>query len=43
MLTDIYIEALLVDPELADAIWRLWIDGLIDDNLAMIVWLISAA
>ncbi len=42
MLTEIYIEALLADPGRADAVWQLWFDGLIDDNLAMIAWLLLA-
>ena len=31
MLTEIYIEALLVDVGLADKIWEAWNDGRIDD------------
>jgi len=31
MLTEAYIEALLVDEELADMVWELWNAGLIDD------------
>ena len=27
MLTEIYIEALLVDPVLADQVWQLWVVG----------------
>jgi hypothetical protein len=38
--TQSFIEALLVDPDQADSIWKLWIDGRIDDDLAMIAWLI---
>ncbi len=42
MLTRIYIEALLTDPEQADGVWQLWFEGRIDDDLAMIAWLIVA-
>ncbi len=31
MLTEIYIEALLVDEELADQVWEAWDVGEIDD------------
>ena len=31
MLTDIYIEAVLVDEELADQVWEAWDKGEIDD------------
>ncbi len=34
MLTEIYIEALLVDEELADQVWEAWDAGAIDDWLA---------
>ena len=34
MLTKMYIEALLVDEELADQVWDLWYVGLISDDLA---------
>ncbi len=34
MLTEIYIEALLVDEELADQIWEAWDRGEIDDQVA---------
>ena len=37
MLTEIYIEALLVDEELADRVWEAWDAGLIPDDLAAIV------
>ena len=43
MFTQTFIEALLADPELADTIWQLWIEGGIDDDLATIAWLILAA
>ncbi len=33
MLTEIYIEALLVDEELADQVWKAWNAGEIDGRL----------
>ena len=39
MLTAICIEALLVDEDLADQVWELWVTGVIDDELAWIAWL----
>ena len=42
MPTDIYIEALLVNEELADEVWQLSYDGEIDDELAEIAWLLVA-
>ena len=39
MLTELYIEALLVDEELAD---RVWDAGLIPDELASVAWLLLA-
>ena len=38
MLTQIYIEALLVDEKLADQVWGAWDKGEIDDDLAAIIW-----
>ena len=38
MLTELYIEALLVDEELADLVWEAWDGGLIDDELARLGW-----
>ena len=38
MLTEIYIEALLVDEELADQIWTAWDVGEIDDLSALTVF-----
>ena len=44
MLTEIYIEALLVDEELADQVWEAWDKGEIDDQFAVLDWwLISAS
>ena len=39
MLTEIYIEALLVDERMADQVWELWGAGLISDDLATLAWL----
>ena len=38
MLTEIYIEALLVDEELADQVWEEWDAGEIDDLEAWLAW-----
>ena len=38
MLTEIYIEALVVDEELADQVWEAWDKGEIDDASALLVW-----
>ena len=38
MLTELYIEALLVDPEGADAVWGAWDGGLILDEQAALAW-----
>ena len=38
MLTEIYIEALLVDEELADQTWAAWDAGEIDDSVAALAW-----
>ncbi len=43
MLTQVYIEALLVDEGLADQVWESWISGMIDDELASNAWLLVAA
>ena len=39
MLTEIYIETLLVDEELADQVWEAWDAGEIDDIGATLVYL----
>lgn len=39
MLTEAFIEALLVDEEVADQIWEVWDAGEIDDDAAKLVWL----
>ncbi|MEX2257867.1 MAG: hypothetical protein WD672_04085 [Woeseia sp.] len=43
MLARYYIEALLNDEALADEVWHLWYSGAIDDNLAALLWLLTAA
>ncbi len=43
MLTEIYIEALLVDEELADQVWEAWDAGDADDETACIAWMLIAA
>ena len=40
MLVELYIEALLVDEELADVVWEAWDVGLIPDDLAALAWLL---
>ena len=42
MLTEIYIEALLVGEELADQVWHLWDEGEIDDETACMAWMLIA-
>ena len=42
MLIEAYIEALLVDEELADLVGETLDAGLIDDELACIAWLLIA-
>ena len=42
MLTEIYIEALLVDEELADQICDVWDAGIITDELAAWAWILIA-
>ncbi len=43
MLTEIYIEALLGDEELADQVWDAWDSGEIDDLTACVAWLLVAS
>ncbi len=38
MLTESYIEALLIDEELADQVWEAWDAGEIDDSTAARAW-----
>lgn len=40
MLTESYIEALLVDEDLVDQVWELWLVGLMPNELAAIAWLL---
>ena len=42
MLTEIYIEALLVDENLADQVWEAWDSGEADDKTACIAWMLIA-
>ncbi len=42
MLTEIYIEALLVDEELADQVWEVWNTGKIGVLNAWLAWWIIA-
>ncbi len=42
MLTEIYIEALLVDEELADQVWGAWDAGKADNETACIAWMLIA-
>jgi len=42
MLTEIYIEALLVDEDLADQIWKAWDKEKIDDTISRIAWMLIA-
>jgi len=41
-LAEIYISALLVDQDLADAVWEAWDKGEIDDQVACIAWMMIA-
>ena len=43
MLTEIYIEALLVDENLADQAWEAWDRGETDDQTACIGWMLIAS
>ncbi len=42
MLTEAYIEALLVDEELADQVWEAWDVEKLTDGAACIAWLLIA-
>ncbi len=42
MLTELYIEALLVDEELADQVWEAWDKGEIDETIAVLAWRIMS-
>ncbi len=39
MLTEAYVEALLVDEELADQIWGAWNKGNLDNSAAYFAWM----
>jgi len=39
---DLYVEALLADPDLADQVWEFWNAGVITDGLAAMAWCILA-
>jgi len=43
MLTELYIEALLVDEDLADMVCKLWNTRVITDEVAAMVWCILAS
>jgi hypothetical protein len=43
ILAEIYIEALLVDEEMADDVWKQWSAGVITDDAAVWAWLILAS
>ena len=43
MLTEFFIEVVLVDGELADQVWELWDRGVIGDELAELAWMILAS
>ncbi len=43
MLTEAYVEALLVDEELADLVWEAWDVGIITDDRAVLAWSTLAA
>ena len=43
VLTEIYIEALLVDEELADQVWGIFDQGDISEELAEFAWLLIAS
>ena len=38
MLTELYIEALLVDDDAADHVWEAWDKGEIDDEIVWLAW-----
>ena len=40
MFTRLYIEALLVDEELADQVWEAWDAGRIENQTAFLAWLL---
>ena len=40
MLTEVYLEALLVDEELADQVWEVWDAVEISDKGACVAWML---
>ena len=42
MLTETYIEALLINEELADQVWEAWDKGEIDDRVTWLAWWLIA-
>ena len=42
MLTELYIEAVLVDEDAANIVWGAWDADVIDNELAAIFWLVIA-
>ncbi len=40
MLTEIYIEALLIDEDLADQVWEAWDAGKVGNETACIAWML---
>ena len=42
MLTENYIEALLVDEDLAEQVWNLWNMYAIDEEVVLIAWILVA-
>ena len=42
MLTELYIEALLLDEELADLVWEALDAGVIGEQLVLIAWFLIA-
>ena len=42
MLTEIYIDALLVDGELADQVWVAWNLGELSDREVLVAWMLVA-
>ena len=42
MLAELFIEALLIDEELADLVWEAWDVGLIPNEMVALAWLLLA-
>ena len=42
MLTRLYVEALLVNPNAADQVWEAWDNGEFDDAIACTAWMMIA-